>query len=229
MITLASRQIEQFHRDGFLALPQFIDETTLQQVRAHYDLFLEQMLGGADDRHLGGLIRQIMVPSRKHPFFHNNPALAAAKSLAAQLNGKELGEVELAFDMLIDKPPQTPHQTPWHQDYAYVEQPFAPAGSNMDYPALQFWIALDDVDVENGCMQFIPGLHKQPMLEHYVASGAPDDPARLLRTDKVDVSKAVACPLPAGGCTIHTYGTPHFTDANKTPDRRRRAYITNLG
>jgi ectoine hydroxylase-related dioxygenase (phytanoyl-CoA dioxygenase family) len=229
MTHLTEEQIAQFHRDGFLSLPQFLDPATLDMAREHYEAFLRGEIEGAEDRQLGGLIRQIMVPSKKHPFFRDNQALRSARLIAAQLNGRPEEEVTLRFDMMIDKPPLTPNQTPWHQDFAYVEQPFAPAGVDMSYPAVQFWIALDDVDESNGCMQFIPGVHTKPMLPHRIASGAPDDPSRLLQTDDVDVSQAVKCPLPAGGCTIHTYGTPHFTDANVTPDKRRRAYIMNVG
>jgi hypothetical protein len=55
--------------------------------------------------------------------------------------------------------------------------------------------------------------------------GDPNDDARLLATAKVDATKAVACRLKAGGCTIHFPGTPHYTGGNSTPDKSRRAYI----
>src|SRR2546421_63040 len=86
---------------------------------------------------------------------------------------------------------------------------------------------LDDVDLENGCMQFVPGAHRE-VRQHYVASGDPTDQGRLLATDDFDTDEVVACPLPAGGCTIHTEGTLHFTGPNTSAARTRRAYIFML-
>ena len=137
------------------------------------------------------------------------------------------------FDMLIYKQPGQIATTPWHQDFSYSEMPFAPAGVMIPSDqTLQFWLALDDVDENNGCMHFIPGQHHEPLLDHYVAAGEADYTQRLLAIrdpeDALDLSKAVACPLKAGGATVHNYGTPHFTSGNRTADRPRRAYIFNF-
>ena len=32
---------------------------------------------------------------------------------------------------------------------------------------LTLWLALEDVDEENGCMYYVPGSHKQGLLQHY--------------------------------------------------------------
>ena len=70
------------------------------------------------------------------------------------------------------------------------------------------------------------------MREHYVAAGDPDYSQRLLAIRDaeaaLDLATAVACPLKAGGATVHNYGTPHYTSGNRTTDRRRRAYIFNF-
>ena len=36
-----------------------------------------------------------------------------------------------------------------------------------DKRAISFWVALQDVDVDNGCMWFVPGSHKLPIRKHY--------------------------------------------------------------
>lgn len=228
---LSAAQISQFQADGFLGLNHFLDDSTLQELRNFYDRIVAREIDcGEDDRWLGGVIRQIMFPARHHSYFQENPALDAARHIAAPLLGKPVEEIAFNYDMLINKPPQTAHETPWHQDFAYTERPFAPAGTPIEGEghALQFWIALDDVDIENGCMQFVPGLHTQPLLPHFVASGDPQLENRLLATKAIDPAHAVACPLPAGGCSVHHYGTPHYTGPNTTPNRHRRAYIFNL-
>jgi ectoine hydroxylase-related dioxygenase (phytanoyl-CoA dioxygenase family) len=128
--------------------------------------------------------------------------------------------VERYFDMLIYKPPGHPYDTPWHKDMAYSQVPVADRGVVSDNSSLQFWIALDDVDAETGCMHFIPGQHEGPLLAHKVVSGQPDDPRRLLAlvdwNRARDMSHVVARPLPAGGCTFHAAGTPHYTPPNRS-------------
>jgi len=229
---LDEARIDQFHRDGFLSFGQLADAETVRALRDIYD----DMLSGAidvspTDNPLGRIVRQIMSPSAYHPIFRSNPALDAAREIARALLGA--AEPQPVFDMLIYKEPGQLAETPWHQDFSYTRMPFAPAACAVPADAvLQFWLALDDVDEDNGCMHFVPGRHREPMLEHYVASGEPDYSQRLLAIrdpqSQLDLRAAVACPLPAGGATVHTYGTPHYTSGNRTPDRPRRAYIFNF-
>lgn len=225
---LNPEQIQQFHRDGFMSVDQLIEPATVQKLRDIYDQFLDGKIDAGDqDGMLGGLTRQIMKPSAHHKYFQDNPALSAARGIARQLLDSQT--INFQFDMLISKPPGNTNPTPWHQDGAYSEMPFAPAGKVLPNAYLQFWIALDDVDETNGCMQFVPGLHNEPLLEHFIAGTTePGDPKRILETKQAEAYKAVACPLQAGGCTVHAITTPHFTGGNSTTDRNRRAYIFNL-
>jgi hypothetical protein len=159
-----------------------------------------------------------------------NPAVQTAKAITAQLLGLPVGSrIDVAFDMLIDKPAGTDKATPWHQDYASSKLPMAPIGKKIpENASLTFWVALDDVDLANGCMHFLPGLHTGPLLPHSIVGGDPKDHSRLLALDHVDTTQAVVCPLTAGGCTIHHSGTPHYTGPNLTRDRNRRAYIFSV-
>ncbi len=229
--SLSSGQIEQFKRKGFLSIPRLVDDQTLEVLRAEYDRFIRgEIECGEHNRRLGGLIHQVMYPSRHSPVIRDNPAIQTAKELAAQLAGAPDGtHIRLNFDMLMDKPAGSENATPWHQDFAYMLKPMTPAGTPIpEIASMQFWLALDDVDLDNGCMQFVPGVHAGPLLPHSVVSGDPAGSGRLLALDHVDSSRAVACPLSAGGCTVHHYGTPHYTGPNTTRDRNRRAYIFNL-
>ncbi|HEY8667820.1 MAG TPA: phytanoyl-CoA dioxygenase family protein [Tepidisphaeraceae bacterium] len=224
---ITTQQMETFRRDGFMVIPQLIDAAAVALLREHYDRFLRREIDASTDKQLGGKIRQILMPSQFDPIFLDNPALTAARDLAGQLLHQP--SPPFVFDMLISKEPGNTSPTPWHQDFAYHNQPFVKAGTPITNTSLQFWVALDDVDLENGCMHFIPGQHEGPVKPHYVASGDPANERRLLATDAVDATKAVACPLQAGGCTIHMEGTPHYTPGNTSKNRSRRAYIFNYG
>jgi ectoine hydroxylase-related dioxygenase (phytanoyl-CoA dioxygenase family) len=191
---------------------------------------IERAVVAEGDRMLGGITRQVMFPSRAHQTFDRNAVVRRGIRIGRQLLGTD--EVARSFDMLIDKPPGHPHATPWHQDMAYARHPFAPAGSTITQESVQFWVALDDADEENGCMHFAAGSHDRPLLEHRVASGDPHDDSRLLELANPgrDLAAAtiVAAPLRAGGATVHSYGTPHYTPPNRSASRPRRAYIFNV-
>lgn len=218
----------RFRQDGFAVIPQLADADTVAGFRDVYDGMLDGSIPcPGTDRHLGGVTRQIMLPHLHHPLFAKNPAIDAARDLAADLMG--IADPQFFFSMLIYKPPGHPHETPWHQDMSYAGRPFTPAGVLWPFDVVaQFWLALDDVDEAMGCMEFIPGEHEKPMRPHRVASGDPDDDGRLLEIPQpgieLPLDRAVACPVTAGSATVHAYATPHYTGPNRGV-RGRRAYI----
>ena len=222
---------EQFLRAGYLVLPQLIADDAVAELRELYDAVLDRRIDCAqDDRMLGNVTRQIMNPSRQHAGFRDNAALRAARSVAAA--ALDCPQPVPVFSMLIYKPPLHAATTPWHQDQSYRHLPFTRAGTPIEQRFLQFWLTLDDVDCDTGCMHFLPGYSLDRMLPHEVAGGAPDDDGRLLAIAAAErelpLATAVACPLAAGGCTAHGPGTAHFTSANQSSTRHRRAYIFNF-
>jgi hypothetical protein len=224
--------VARFRRDGFLVIPQLADAAAVaDNARVYYAMLGGEIDVSATHHPLGLTTRQIMIPSAYHPIFRANPALDAARDIARTLLG--VADPKPVFDMLIYKEPGQLATTPWHQDYSYAEMPFTPAGTAIPSDEyVQFWVALDDVDEENGCMHFVPGAHRAPLLDHVIAGGDADYSQRLLAIrdpeTALDLDAAVACPLKTGGATVHNYGTPHFTSGNHTTDRPRRAYIFNF-
>jgi ectoine hydroxylase-related dioxygenase (phytanoyl-CoA dioxygenase family) len=223
--------VAQFRADGFTTFESLVDDEALVDLRASYDRILAgEVECGPDFRMLGGITRQVMAPSRHLPAIQDNPAYKNAQQAASKLLGCD--EATYLFDMMIFKPAGHPESTPWHQDLGYYGRPFSPAGLQPINFTVQFWIAVDDADVENGCMHFVPEAHTAPMREHYVYSGDVDYEGRLLAIrdpeTALDLDRAVPCPLPAGGATAHAEGTPHYTPPNTSKDRNRRAYIVNF-
>jgi len=115
-------------------------------------------------------------------------------------------------DHMLSKGPMKGAATEWHQDRPYW--PFA------DEPiTLSAWVALQDTNVEMGCMSFIPGSHEFNTLPSHRLN----DPGSLFEiAPDLRYVPSVTVPLKAGDCTFHTGRTAHRAAPNMT-DRWRMA------
>jgi ectoine hydroxylase-related dioxygenase (phytanoyl-CoA dioxygenase family) len=154
-----------------------------------------------------------MHPRVYAPKLQQTEFFRAAESLARQLLGPE---VRFKADISLMKPAHFGEATPWHQDEAFQDPAF-------EYQELSFWLALQPVDDSNGCMAYIPCSHRGEVVTHRFPHGD----ARIHALDcgeGLDVRDAVSCPLPTGGCVIHTQRTIHGAGPNVS-DRERMAYV----
>lgn len=218
MITAAQRAF--FKKEGYLIYNDLLNAEEVSYFRAIYQDFLEGRIDDQGQRSdLSGTttagekekIVQIMRPSLLYPPLQQSVLHQRARAIAQALLGDDL---ELDFDMLIDKLPFTNTPTPWHQDEAYwIDMP--------DKRAVSCWVALDEVSKENGCMWFIPQSQEATLRPHRQTGkgGALQCEARE--------EEAIAAEIPAGSCTFHAGRTVHYARGNST-DRRRRAFITNF-
>ncbi len=135
--------------------------------------------------------------------------------MAQRLTGSKT--IHLYHDQALVKEPGPSAPSPWHQD-----QPYWPS---REPGMISCWMALDDVTVERGCMQFVAGSHRWGEFEPI--SFGPDGPALFdLLTDEQKAQwKPVAVELKAGSCTFHHGLTFHYTNANTTT-QTRRALVT---
>ena len=123
-------------------------------------------------------------------------------------------DLELDFDMLINKAPNTNTKTPWHQDAAYwIDMP--------DKRAVSCWVAIDRAYKENGCMWHTPKSHLKPTLNHKQTGNK----GALKCDGSEDVS--VYIELNPGSCVFHHGNTLHYSRGNST-NSKRRALITNF-
>lgn len=231
-VLLTEDQVAEFHELGFTHVERL---TTDEEVEWLRDRFAEVFDPGNENRLVGGyfdasrpfgtgsvdlgppVLPQAIRPELAMPELTRTLAHRNAVRIAAQLLDVPVPDLE-SWTHMIDKPPRNGHETPWHQDEAFWEL-------DLRYHACAVWLALDDVDVDNGCMQFLPGSHRLGIVPHRHLH---DDPlVSALVIDDVDVSQAVPVPLQAGGATFHTQTTMHHTGPNRT-DRRRRAYAIEV-
>ena len=219
---LDEAQVARYHRDGYLRVDAIVDATEVARLIARLEpLFVGEVDTGNQRIDLGDFsevktegerIVQVMLPSDFVPGLRDGPYFTRTLAAARQLLGEDMA---LDMEMLMDKPPHSATETPWHQDAAYwlPEMP--------DRRSLSVWLALDPADVDNGCMWYVPGSHREPTRRHRWAGPR----SATLATD-VAGGEGVPVPLRPGDCIFHDGHMLHHTAGNTT-DRRRRALIVN--
>ena len=223
---LTETQIGAFQRDGFLGLDAITTVDELVWLRETYDRLFVGKVGWDDGNQfdLAGTdaddtpsLPQILRPSQYAPELLNAQYLKNAREIARQILGDEM--LPGNGEHMIYKPAGIGAATPWHQDQAYHDPNTLSRGIN-------FWMPLDDASVESGCLQFVPGTHEMDVLPHHPIGNDPrvhglevDDPLQW-RT------KSVACPLPAGGASLHAAFMLHYAGPNNTGHPRRAYTLT---
>ena len=126
-------------------------------------------------------------------------------------------------DQVFAKPPHHPGVVPWHQDYSYWTrtEPVCHITCNL---------LLDDSDETSGCLQFVPGSHRWPLLPPLPFDAPLNAIQPHLPADSTGLKDAtwqpIAVPVRAGQATFHHSHTLHGSDQNRS-DRWRRAIVLN--
>ncbi len=123
----------------------------------------------------------------------------------------------LSSDQIFMKPPHFGSAKPYHQDNFYFQ---CSPGDHV----ITAWIALDDVGPENGCLRYIDGSHKGPILPHEPIPGEPYNlaPAPGL----IDLEKESLALAGKGDVVFHHSQTLHTSHRNESA-RWRRGYATH--
>ncbi|HEY2722658.1 MAG TPA: phytanoyl-CoA dioxygenase family protein, partial [Chitinophagaceae bacterium] len=115
----------------------------------------------------------------------------------------------------------------WH-DQALIKRPWAnPTAWHLDTPfwsfsdrnAISIWVALDNATLENGCLFFIPGSHKQTNFDK-ITIGKNMDSIFEVYPQLRNTAPAAAA-MKAGSCSFHNGLTIHGANANMTNGFRR--------
>lgn len=154
---------------------------------------------------------------RVAPGFHDmlwNPAFIAP---ASDLLG---GPVRFWHDQLFCKPAHHGGVVAWHQDYSYWTR-------TQPMQHLTCWIGLDDADEENGCLYYVPGSHRWPLLPVTGLAGDMESIQTVLTDEQKEAFKPIPIRLKRGECAFHHPLLVHGSYDNKSP-RSRRAVVLNV-
>ena len=134
---------------------------------------------------------------------------------------KTLAEVLLAGPVdgknmqYFNKPPKIGKPTPPHQDgYYFMLEPSE---------AATMWLALDDVDEENGCVRYVRGSNHLGMRPHGRTNTLGFSQGIVDYGTSEDLAHEVTCPAQPGDLLVHHAMTIHRADGNQSQTRTRRA------
>ena len=171
-------------------------------------------LGDAVSDPRDGSILEVVSPSTVRPRLLESLFFQRALHVSRAIIG---ASARLRFDHFISKPPHNAGETDWHQDSAYRRLTRSPR-------RLHWWLPLQDVSTDNGCMQFVERSHLGPVQPHTPRQVG----AHALKTELPTNAIPIACPLTVGGATIHLPKTLHCTGANNS-DLARHAWVVQIG
>ena len=204
-MSLTHAQLEQYRNEGYAVGGRILDDSELARLRAELDSIIERL---PPDR------RPENMPSLHYENGYLRDLFLSDNliDVAAQIVGPD---VALFTSYVISKRPDDGLAVDWHQDAAFF--PIEP----MD--TFTLWLAVDDSDVENGCMRVLPGTHrKQAVLLHRVDL---DSGTTLpMSLENLDLTYARDVHLRAGEYSVHDPWILHGSNPNRSS--RRRCGIT---
>jgi ectoine hydroxylase-related dioxygenase (phytanoyl-CoA dioxygenase family) len=223
---LSEEQIKSFEENGFISGIQILTEDQvdilnqeliqLQSVSAEEKkLFYHYESNESEDP--DKVLFHAIGGWRVTPGFHDLIWAPAYRMAAYQLLGQPL---RLFHDQLFCKPAKHGGVVAWHQDFSYWT-------FTKPMHHLTCWIGLDDANIENGCLYYVPGSHKWGLLPITGLAGDMDAVRQVLNQAQIAVfENKFANELSRGYASFHHPLTMHGSYANYS-ERPRRAVVLN--
>ena len=220
---LTQEQIDSFHENGFLRIPQVFTDAETDALSDSLDRLIEDWAitspgwsGPWRDVYFDEeLEKQVKLTAMHDLHLYSDAWMRAVTNakLSTALSQLLESSVELHHTTMHIKPPQTGHPFPMHQDYPFYE--------HADGRYVDCLVHLDDTFHENGEIRFLAGSHKGGKLPHVLAypDGTPCSP----HLDPGDYKLEDTVPVPAkrGDVVVFHLFCVHGSYINQTKDPRR--------
>ena len=200
---LTRTQIDTFNRDGYIKGIRIFSAEQIAEIRAYFDQLLAKTLAEGGDSY--SINSAHLTYGRVFDLLANERITAHIKDL--------LGEHLIGWGShFFCKMPRDGKTVSWHQDASYW--PMTPSKT------ATVWLAIDDTDVDNACMRFVPGSHHHGHLTYKLSEE--DENNVLFQTVPTaeQYGEPIDVELKAGEISIHSDMLLHSSKAN-TSGRRR--------
>ncbi len=213
MSQLDSRQLKQFHDDGYLLVPAMFDAEELDLLLqiGHCDQDLATAGGMRDAQ--GGVSRLSLRRETRDDIYS---AFVHCRRVVERMETLLGGEVYHIHHKMMLKEPRVGGAWEWHQDYGYwYHDAFL-------FPHMaSCLIAVDRATRENGCLQVLRSSHQMGRIDH-ISWG--DKGQRGADPQRVEFAQQhlelVYCEMEPGTALFFHGNLLHRSDANTSPNPR---------
>ncbi|MFN8489870.1 MAG: phytanoyl-CoA dioxygenase family protein [Caldilineaceae bacterium] len=233
---LTQAQLDQFNAEGYLVVPDLLPLSDLTPVIDEYATYIDQR---AHELYAAGKISQLYADapfdqrlalicrenSDIYPeldimhrrgaaaftFLHNPTLLDMVECLVGpEITCSPIQHVRPKLPAGLTPRGSDPHVVHWHQDAGVTWAEADP------YFILTVWLPLTSATTEHGCIQLMPGAHKQGLLPHRIKRGL----GTAITPEALPHVRVVAVPLEPGSVLLMHKHMPHCSTRNST-DRVR--------
>lgn len=210
---------KSYERDGYVVVREFLDPSEIALVNEALKRVINEKINTMASGHVvyedksdKDTLKLLQDLHQYDDFFSKLLFKSKFEKIAeALLQDAAIGKTVEYFN----KPPRIGKPTPVHQDgYYFMLQP---------PEAVTMWLALEEVDEENGCVRYVSGSHLKSMRSHGRTQTAGFSQGITDYGTDDDLANEVAIPAKAGDLLIHHAMTIHRADGNKSATRTRRA------
>jgi phytanoyl-CoA hydroxylase len=210
-----------FDRDGYVFIPGFLKGEALQELLNNIDRYLETVVPKMpresvyyEDINRPETLKQIQGLHRHDNYFENMYYGNRFEELAEVLFGGPVSKEGNNFQY-FNKPPKDGLPTPPHQDgYYFKIEPCE---------ALTMWLALEEVDEENGCVRYVKGSHQRGMRPHGRSGTLGFSQGITDFGTEEDKANEIKFHAQAGDLLVHQAMMIHLAGANTSATRTRKA------
>ncbi len=200
---LTRQQVDAFNRDGYVKGLRIFSREEMAAHRAYFDALLARVLAE------GGSSYSISTAHLKYGKVYDLLTHPRIVRCVRDLLGENVVGWGSHYFCKLPRDGKVVH---WHQDASYW--PLTPSKT------VTVWLAIDDADVENACMRFIPGSHHFGHLTYQLSEDAEDAVLNQRVENAEQFGEPVDVELKAGEISLHSDLLLHSSEANRS-DRRR--------
>jgi phytanoyl-CoA hydroxylase len=210
---------QEFETNGFVVLRNYIQGNELDSLRTQLDRLIRDVVPTMPPEHVfceekGRLetLKQLQMLHTHDSFFRELFLGGRIEKLAELLLDDGVVGKNLQY---FSKPPRTGQATPPHQDGFYFK--LTPC------EALTMWLALDEVDHENGCVCYVRGSNRKRLRAHQQSGVLGFSQVMTDYGLPEHVENEVHVPAEPGDLLVHHALTIHRAGANQSSNRLRRS------
>jgi len=199
---LTEAQQQAYHRDGWVAPIDIFSADEVADIRAELEA---AEATHPDELAAAGRNNAHYVLPVLDRISHDPRILDAVEDVIGP-------DILVAGTTLFVKEPETSGFISWHQDARYI--------GLEPHDWVTAWLAISDVNEDNGCMRMVPGTHTAPLVEHVDTYGEDNMLTRGQTVPDVDEDVTVPVPLKPGQLSLHHPRVVHGSGPNRSAERR---------